>query len=139
MLAAFREDGHAVLFGADSFWEGVDVAGPALRLVVIMRLPFPVPTLPLNAARAERLRRAGRSPFAEFLLPEALLRFRQGFGRLVRTEEDEGLVVCLDGRILVRPYGRRFLAALPSCRIVTPGRGQKAARDGFLGAGSEPV
>lgn len=125
MLELFRGDGNAVLFGTDSFWEGVDVPGPPLRLVVLARLPFPVPTLPLNAARAEELRKRGRNPFREFSLPEALIRFRQGFGRLIRTEEDEGLVVCLDRRVLERAYGRWFQVAVPSCPWITappPGR-----------------
>lgn len=112
MLSRFREDGNAVLFGTESFWHGVDVPGPALRLVVITRLPFPVPTLPMNEARAERLRRGGEDPFPRFFLPEAVIRFRQGCGRLVRTEEDEGLIVCLDRRVVTRPYGRRFRASL---------------------------
>jgi ATP-dependent DNA helicase DinG len=113
LLSAFREDGNAVLLGADSFWEGVDVPGPALRLLVIVRLPFPVPTLPLHAARAEAIRHRGGSSFGGYFLPEAVIRFRQGFGRLVRTEEDGGRVVCLDRRILLRGYGRRFQDAVP--------------------------
>jgi len=112
MLTRFRADGNAVLFGTESFWHGVDVPGPALRLVVITRLPFPVPTLPMNEARAERLRRNGEDPFPRFFLPEAVIRFRQGCGRLVRTEDDEGLIVCLDRRVVERPYGRRFRDSL---------------------------
>ena len=112
MLRRFREDGNAVLFGTDSFWHGVDVPGPALRLVVVGRLPFPVPTTPLNEARAEQLRREGDDPFTSFALPEAVIRWRQGFGRLVRTEDDEGVIVCLDRRILLRPYGARFREAV---------------------------
>ncbi|NRA97536.1 MAG: DEAD/DEAH box helicase [Planctomycetes bacterium] len=112
MLTRFREDGNGVLFGTESFWHGVDVPGSALRLVVITRLPFPVPTLPLNEARAERLRRGGEDPFPKFFLPEAVIRFRQGCGRLVRTEEDEGVILCLDRRVVERPYGKRFRATL---------------------------
>jgi ATP-dependent DNA helicase DinG len=115
ILRRFREDGNAVLFGADSFWQGVDVPGPALRLVIITRLPFPVPTHPLHEARAEHLRKSGRSPFFAYSLPEALIRWRQGFGRLIRTEDDEGIVVCLDRRVIERPYGKRFQEALPPC------------------------
>jgi ATP-dependent DNA helicase DinG len=112
LLARFRDDGNAVLFGAESFWHGVDVPGPALRLVIITRLPFPVPTTPINEARGERLRASGQHPFSVFSLPEALIRFRQGCGRLVRAEDDEGLIVCLDRRILDKPYGQRFRASL---------------------------
>ena len=119
LLERFREDGNAVLFGADSFWEGVDVPGPALRLVIITRLPFPVPTLPMNEARVEAIKKRGGSPFKEFFLPEALLRFRQGFGRLIRKEDDEGRVVCLDRRIVEKSYGAAFRRALPGCRWVT--------------------
>lgn len=113
LLRQFREDGNAVLFGADSFWQGVDVPGSALRLVILVRLPFPVPTLPYHEARAERLTQQGGSPFRDYFLPEALIKFRQGFGRLVRTEEDEGLVVCLDPRVLGKSYGTAFKNAIP--------------------------
>jgi len=112
MLKRFRADGNAVLFGTESFWHGVDVPGPALRLVIISKLPFPVPSLPMNEARSERLRRQGNDPFPNFFLPEAVIRFRQGCGRLVRTEEDEGLIVCLDRRIIDKSYGRKFRATL---------------------------
>ena len=107
-----------VLLGTDSFWEGVDVPGPALSLVVLARLPFPVPDHPLVQARAERLREAGRDPFREEALPRAVLKFRQGFGRLVRRASDAGAVVVWDRRLLMRPYGRCFLSALPPCLLV---------------------
>ncbi len=119
MLERFREDGNAVLFGAESFWHGVDVPGPALRLVVITRLPFPVPAHPMNEARSERLRRQGENPFTRFFLPEAVIRFRQGCGRLVRQEDDEGLVLCLDRRVIERPYGGKFRASLGDAPWVT--------------------
>ena len=136
LLERFRSDGRAVLFGADSFWEGVDVPGPALRTVIITRLPFPVPDLPLNQARAERLRAEGRNPFQTLHLPEAILRFRQGFGRLMRQEDDEGTVVCLDRRILERSYGARFRRALPTCPWSEPDL--PGVRPASAGAGEGP-
>lgn len=129
MLKRFRADGNAVLFGTESFWHGVDVPGPALRLVVIFRLPFPVPSLPMNEARSERLRRQGDNPFPSFFLPEAVIRFRQGCGRLVRTEDDEGLIVCLDRRIIDKSYGRRFRDALEDARWGDGERADEAAVD----------
>ena len=120
LLERFRQaEGRGlVLFGTDSFWEGVDVPGPALSLVVLARLPFPVPDHPLAQARAEQLRAAGRNPFLEDALPRAVLKFRQGFGRLIRSASDRGVVAVWDRRLLTRPYGRRFLGALPPCELV---------------------
>lgn len=112
MLRRFREDGNAVLFGTESFWEGVDVPGSALRLVILTRLPFPVPTTPFNEARSERCRNRGGDPFRDLSLPEAIVRFRQGCGRLIRTESDEGMLLCLDPRMARKGYGARFSRAV---------------------------
>ncbi|MCZ6792612.1 MAG: DEAD/DEAH box helicase [Planctomycetota bacterium] len=112
LLRRFRE-GRGVLFGTDSFWEGVDVKGSALELVIITRLPFRVPSHPLQEARVEEIRLRGKSPFAHFTVPQAVLRFKQGFGRLIRSTEDRGVVAVLDRRILSRPYGKTFRASLP--------------------------
>ena len=120
LLERFR-GGDAVLFGVSSFWQGVDVPGDALRHVVIARLPFEVPTHPLQRARADRLEHEGRSAFAELSLPVAALRLKQGFGRLIRSTSDEGTVTILDPRIRTRHYGRYLLGSLPECPIVEPG------------------
>jgi ATP-dependent DNA helicase DinG len=116
LLDAFRRGG-AVLFGVASFWQGVDVPGDALRHVVIARLPFEVPTHPLQKARAERLEAQGRSPFRDLSLPAAALRLKQGFGRLIRRHGDSGWVTILDSRVARRSYGRTLLASLPECPV----------------------
>lgn len=113
MLEEFRRGGHGVLIGTKSFWEGVDVPGMALRLVIIDRLPFPVPTDPLWAARKERVESEGGNAFAELHLPHALLTLKQGFGRLLRREDDVGIVAVLDKRLVTRGYGKKLLAGLP--------------------------
>jgi len=118
MLDRFKQDRRCVLFGTDSFWGGVDVPGPALSNVIIEKLPFAVPDHPAIEARVEQIRRQGGNPFAAFQLPEAVLRFKQGFGRLVRTKDDCGIVVILDPRVCSKSYGRAFLEALPECRLV---------------------
>lgn len=115
LINAFREDIPSVLFGTDSFWEGVDVKGPSLSLVVIVKLPFRVPTEPLLQARLEVIQSRGGDPFAELSLPEAVIRFRQGFGRLVRSKEDIGCVTVLDSRLVRRRYGRAFIESVPQC------------------------
>ncbi|MDZ7816646.1 MAG: ATP-dependent DNA helicase [Planctomycetota bacterium] len=119
LLEAFKADGRSVLFGVESFWQGVDVRGPALSGVVIVRLPFPVPSQPLVEARCEELRERGKSDFHGYSLPVAMLKLKQGFGRLVRTKKDSGFVAILDPRIKRRNYGRFFLGSLPKCPLIT--------------------
>jgi len=113
LLRKFRDSPRAVLFGTASFWQGVDVRGDALRNVIITRLPFEVPDRPLVQARHDRITERGGEPFRDDQLPKAVLRFRQGIGRLIRSHEDAGRVVVLDPRVVRKPYGRMFLAALP--------------------------
>jgi len=117
MLDAFRTTPRCVLFGADTFWAGVDVPGEALSNVIIVKLPFASPTSPVVEARIEQIRERGGNPFMEFQVPEAVLRFKQGVGRLIRTKSDTGIVVILDPRVRTKPYGRRFLEALPECNV----------------------
>jgi len=113
LIRTFREDVSSVLFGTDSFWTGVDVPGESLSNVIITKLPFAQYGHPLIAAREERIRMAGKSPFAEYSLPEAVLKFRQGVGRLIRNRSDRGMVVVLDRRIVAKSYGRVFLESIP--------------------------
>ena len=113
LLEAFKSNPHAVLLGTRSFWEGVDVPGDALSVVMITRIPFEVPSDPLVAARSETF----EDPFSEYQVPEAILKFRQGFGRLIRSASDRGVVAILDRRVLTKQYGRLFLQSLPQCTI----------------------
>ncbi len=116
LLRGFREDGDAVLLGTASFWEGVDVKGMALRLVIIEKLPFASPEDPIVKARVEHIQRQGGNPFKDYQLQEAALTLRQGVGRLIRSEVDYGVVMIGDRRLTTRPYGRALLAALPPMR-----------------------
>lgn len=113
LLDAFRKHPRSVLFGTDSFWQGVDVPGDALQNVIITKLPFSVPDHPLLQARLEAIQEAGGNPFRQYQLPEAVIKLRQGFGRLIRTATDSGMVVILDPRVITKPYGRTFIDSLP--------------------------
>jgi Rad3-related DNA helicases len=113
LLETFREAEKAVLLGTRAFWEGVDIPGQALSVLVIVKLPFDVPSDPIVAARSETFEDA----FSEYSLPEAILRFRQGFGRLIRTQSDRGVVVIFDKRVLTKRYGRMFIESLPLCTV----------------------
>lgn len=116
LLQRFKTENNCVLFGTDSFWQGVDVPGEALSNVIIVRLPFAVPDQPLIAGRLEQLKQQGRNPFYDYQLPSAILKFKQGFGRLIRSKTDTGIVVILDSRILNKSYGQKFLDAIPKCK-----------------------
>jgi ATP-dependent DNA helicase DinG len=121
LLDAFKSDLSSVLFATDSFWEGIDAPGETLQLVIICKLPFRVPTDPIQLARSEAVEKKGGNAFMEISLPEAVIRLKQGFGRLIRHSEDRGVVVILDSRIATKRYGQLFIQSLPECRLVAEG------------------
>ena len=118
LLARLKAEEHICILGANSFWEGVDVSGSALSLLVVVRLPFWPPNTPIAQSRMERIEAEGRSPFNDYSLPQALIRFKQGFGRLIRSDQDNGVFCVLDRRIVEKYYGSRFVRALPDMRRV---------------------
>lgn len=117
LTRTFQQFDHAILFGTSNFWEGVDLPGDELTIVVIVRLPFAPPDDPVMEAKSEHIRAVGGDPFYELSLPEAILRFKQGFGRLIRTEKDKGAVFVFDRRLTTASYGKYFLNSLPSLGI----------------------
>jgi ATP-dependent DNA helicase DinG len=130
LLERFRDEVASVLVATSTFWQGVDVPGESLSLLVIDKLPFAVPEDPLVEARCERIVEHGGDWFREYALPAAVLQLRQGFGRLIRSHADRGVVAILDPRLVSRPYGRAFLESLPSCPVTT----DRAAVADFFGA-----
>jgi ATP-dependent DNA helicase DinG len=118
LLDTFKAHEGSVLFGTDSFWEGIDVAGDALRCVILAKLPFKVPNDPLTEAYSELLTKKGKDPFLDYSIPQAVMKFKQGFGRLIRKSTDRGCIVCLDKRLATKGYGKIFIESLPQCRQV---------------------
>ena len=119
LLERFRDDTSSVLFATDSFWEGVDVQGESLESVIITKLPFRVPSEPIIEARVEAIERRGGNAFSEYTVPQAAIKFKQGFGRLIRRKTDRGSVLILDKRVIRKSYGQVFLNSLPEVRIVS--------------------
>lgn len=113
IIDKFKQEENQIIFGTDSFWEGVDIKGENLQVLIIMKLPFPVPSEPVAAARMEMIRKEGKNPFIQYSLPRAVIRFKQGFGRLIRSKQDRGVIICFDNRLITKQYGSFFLNSLP--------------------------
>ncbi|NLA59190.1 MAG: hypothetical protein GX855_09870 [Firmicutes bacterium] len=127
LLEHFQRDTRSVLFGTSSFWEGVDVPGEALSCVILTKLPFQVPDHPVVASRIRRLEEMGRNSFLEYMLPQAVIRFKQGFGRLIRRTSDHGVIVVCDSRLLTKSYGATFLRSIPECTTTVRSRQETLA------------
>ena len=113
IIKSFKENNSQVIFGTVSFWEGVDIRGDDLRYLIMMKLPFPVPSEPVTAARSELMQKNNINPFFNYSLPRAVIRFKQGFGRLIRSRQDKGMIVVFDNRLINKSYGKIFLNSLP--------------------------
>ena len=124
LIDSFRATPNCVLFATSSFWQGVDVQGEQLSCVIVDRLPFAVPTDPVIAARVDAIREAGGNPFYDYQIPQAALSLKQGFGRLIRSTSDRGVLVLLDNRIIKLPYGKVFFDSLPSLSVQFEDRGR---------------
>lgn len=118
LLELFKENENSVLFGTDTFWEGIDVPGFHLRQVIMTKLPFPVPSEPVFQAKCKQIEKEGKNPFMDFSIPKAIVKFKQGFGRLIRNHQDFGSILCLDSRLLTKSYGKIFLNSLPKCQTI---------------------
>jgi ATP-dependent DNA helicase DinG len=118
VLDKYIEHDGSVLMGTHSFWQGIDLPGDLLRGVCLMRLPFSVPDRPDVEAKMERLEQQGLNPFYHYQIPNAIIRFRQGFGRLIRGSQDRGIIAVLDARIMTRSYGKLFIQSIPECRTI---------------------
>ena len=122
MIEIFKHSKNPVLFGTDSFWEGIDVQGDSLKSVVIVKLPFKSPEDPVTEAIIEYMRKNNQNPFMNFQIPQAVIKFKQGVGRLIRSKTDTGIITILDNRVIKKAYGEKFLKSLPKTTIIKGNR-----------------
>ena len=118
LLENFRNTPNSVLLGVNSFWEGIDIKGDKLSCVIMVKLPFDVPNEPLIEAKIEDIEKKNKNSFNEYIIPNAIIKFKQGFGRLIRSEKDKGIFILLDTRVLTKPYGKFFLESLPKMKRI---------------------